>query len=63
MQDFDSIIEFIDDNGTTFRKLDYGNKHEYRFTYIDDVTGKEIYDYCDKQQLLDWNVVVVTVIK
>lgn len=63
MRDFDSIKEFIDDIGTTFRKLDFGNKYEYSFSYIDKTTGNLITDYCDKQQLHDWGVVVVTIIK
>jgi hypothetical protein len=57
------IKEFVDETGTTFVKLDYGNKYEYKFSYVDSVTGDIIYDYCDTQQLYDWNIVVAKIIR
>jgi hypothetical protein len=63
MNNFEDHMEFIDDNHTTFTKLDDGSDYDYKFSYYDVVSDSIISDYCDKQQLLDWCVVVTKVIK
>jgi hypothetical protein len=61
--EWENLTEFVDDNKTTFTKLEKGNKYDYIFTYTDTVSDIVITDFCDRDQLIDWRVVVTAIIK
>jgi hypothetical protein len=54
--DWEKYDEFIDDIGTKFIRQDYG-EYDYKF-----ITSSGDVDYCNRQQLVDWNVKVKKII-
>ena len=52
---------FIDEIGTKFIKLDNSHKYDYKIE-ITNSNGEIEEDYCDKEQLIDWNIQVSHVI-
>jgi hypothetical protein len=56
--EFENYLEFIDDIGTRFILLNSREQYDYKF-----ITPEGETDYCNRQQLIDWNIKVVTHIK